>query len=782
MDYLTDEEKKRQQQTGQITAPSGQAVGGQPAAGGTAPTLNAENKVAGSGRFQNLQKFISSNQGAGQQLGNKISQDIQGNQQNVQNKINQQQQNIKNAVETEKTRFQNAQGLAGQAGQDASTFVSNAPNKQLLQDAISGKFQQQQVNDLSGLQNDLSGLQRKSQQVGNEQGRFDLLRQNFNLPSYSKGAQRVDQLLLQTAPDALNSLTNLAQQTSQQTGALQDLQASIDPTNTELGNLAATTAEDINNRLSGDISAKRQSYGQRAGEALTGLQGQRSAIENKFRNATPLSEQEMDVLSIPMSQRDNFNTLIALRGPDILNKITVLNANKSTYDITGDALNTYNNAKLMDSVGDTGFISGIQYRRDPRFQLAEYLKQINADEFNEDAATTVDEAEDVNILNQLLGKGDVYLQDRINKLPKNIGYDYNTAINRALSDLAPQYEYGSENESITEKPQPRSDVYQNPFEVIAENPELTKVLNIAGPVGDAAQYLYGELPNSIMTPVQEGFRNVSDKLPAPLGQMARTGDDMMQEISTSAGTTISNDLRNLLEGNIEEKIAGVGDSVAGHAQNSYNTAFNLKNILTSSAQAPMNKLIGEIPDGPLRDLISAPIEIERKISELTQKLTNKGLDIGGNAIKSIARSVGSFFCFIKGTTVEMADGSRKNIEDIKLGDVVALGGRVLAHGQGYSDSIYDYNGIKASEGHTVYHRGEFMRLKNCPDARFYTNEETVVYPICTEEHLIVSNAKIFTDTYEHENQDLTYDEIIYELNSDTNKIILVEDYLYKRTR
>jgi len=687
MDYLNDEEKKKQQQQGQVSAPSGQVVTGQPVQGQSvqAPADNA-NKVAGSGRFQNLQKFIGANQGAGQQLGSKISQDITKNQQNVQNKIDTQQQNIKNAVEAEKTRMQSAQGLVTQATQDASTFLGNDQNKQQLQSALSGQYQQQEVNNLPELQQNLQGLQQKAAQVGSEGGRFDLLRQNFGLPSYSRGAARLDQLLLQTAPDALNQISSTAQKTSQQQTALSGLQDLTTASNTDLNALATSTADSLNSTLMGDITNKRGAIGQRAQDALTGLQGKKTAIEEKLKTATALSSEEMDALGIPAAQRTVFNELVSLRGPEILNRITVQNADNTKYDITGDALSSYQKANLLDRVNN-GVISEMEYRRDPRLQMAQYLKDIDASQFNEQNAVSADEMEDINMLNQLLGKGDVY--QKPGSLPGTLGYDYSTAIGRGLSDIAPQYTYGEQTGEFTD--QATGSTFGSLLPALMANPE--------------AAALYGL--NPMVT-------------------------------SSMLGADVAN------------------TAVVQPALNTINSVANM---------AP----------APLRIAAAAPLELSRVAA-------NVASDVASKAAKTVSNAVSSIFCFAKDTMVEMADGTEKAIQDIKLGDVVALGGRVVAHGSGYCDSIYDYKGIKASESHTVYHYGEFMRLKNCPDAKFYTNEETVVYPICTERHLIVSNAKIFTDTYEHDDQDLTYEEIIYELNSDHKKIILVEDYLYKRTR
>lgn len=687
MDILNpqDEEEKKKVQSGQITAANGQVVTGQstaPVAPGIAPaggqptSTVSQNKVAGSGKFQNLQKFMTANEGGGEELGNKIKQDITQSQQNVQGKIDPQQQNITNAVAAEKTRLQNVKNLVTQATQDASTFVGDVNNKQQIQAALAGNFQQQSIAEMPDIQKNLQGLNQKAQQVGSESGRFDLLRQNFALPNYSKGATRVDQLLLQAAPGVLNQISSLAQDTSKQNDAFTGLQNLTGASNKDLETLAESTAQDINSRLAGDITSKRGVISQRAKDAYTGLQEQRSAIESKLKTATALSNEDMDSLGIPANERKVFNELVSLRGPEILNRITVQNTDNSRYDITGDALKAYEQSNLLDSIG-SGFIAEKEFRPDPKLEMAKYLKTLDEAQFNENNVVNAEEMEDINILNQLLGKGDVY--QGVGTLP-GLGYDYRTAIGKGLAEIAPKYRYDSAVGEIADE----------------EGKKLNSVLDI----------LKDDPKLALMLP----------------GMLGLAGGQEILDLNTKATKKV---------GELNKKY--------------------------------MPK--------PLRVLTAPAIDLSAKITGATSK-----------AATSLTRAASNLFCFAKGTSIEMADGSRKNIEDIKLGDIVALGGRVVAHGMGYCESVYEYKGIKASESHTVYHRGEFMRLKNCLEAKYFTNEETIVYPICTENHLLVSDAKIFTDTYEHENQDLTYDEIIYELNSDTNKIVMVEDYLYKRTR
>ena len=58
-------------------------------------------------------------------------------------------------------------------------------------------------------------------------------------------------------------------------------------------------------------------------------------------------------------------------------------------------------------------------------------------------------------------------------------------------------------------------------------------------------------------------------------------------------------------------------------------------------------------------------------------------------------------CFLAGTMVSMADGTRQAIETIELGAQLALGGMVFAVGRFLVKDLYDYKGIKVAGSHMV---------------------------------------------------------------------------------
>ena len=93
-------------------------------------------------------------------------------------------------------------------------------------------------------------------------------------------------------------------------------------------------------------------------------------------------------------------------------------------------------------------------------------------------------------------------------------------------------------------------------------------------------------------------------------------------------------------------------------------------------------------------------------------------------------------CHVEGTKVLMADGLFKNIEDIRLGDVVEFGGKVVGVGQVLTkEDIYELNEEQFTASHLIFDKNtkSYRPAKEISVTSLVsTDKETVVYPICTE--------------------------------------------------
>jgi len=110
-------------------------------------------------------------------------------------------------------------------------------------------------------------------------------------------------------------------------------------------------------------------------------------------------------------------------------------------------------------------------------------------------------------------------------------------------------------------------------------------------------------------------------------------------------------------------------------------------------------------------------------------------------------------CFIKGTLITMADGTKKPVEQVDLGDEVAVGGKVFAVGRFLNTELYDYKGIKVSGSHMVNEEGDWMRVRDTKHGKSLGNDENTVYVFGSENRRILINDILFTDYFEIEDQE-----------------------------
>lgn len=105
-------------------------------------------------------------------------------------------------------------------------------------------------------------------------------------------------------------------------------------------------------------------------------------------------------------------------------------------------------------------------------------------------------------------------------------------------------------------------------------------------------------------------------------------------------------------------------------------------------------------------------------------------------------------CFIAGTMITMHDGSLKPVEQVDIGDAVAVGGKVFATGKFLIDNLYDYNGIQVSGTHMVKEDGAWTRVEDSRIGRSLGDDEVIVYVFGNENRRIIINGTEFTDYFE----------------------------------
>lgn len=158
--------------------------------------------------------------------------------------------------------------------------------------------------------------------------------------------------------------------------------------------------------------------------------------------------------------------------------------------------------------------------------------------------------------------------------------------------------------------------------------------------------------------------------------------------------------------------------------------------------------------------------------------TAVGTAIGNAVAGPIGGFVGGFiggtvFCFVDGTPVIMADGSHKNVEDIKLGDDLLLGGKVFGVGTAYCDEIVNYKNAVLSAKHAVFEDGKWLRAEESEHSiPIEVEGQVVVYPIVCANNVLCTPWFISADVFEvpEEMQEgLTSESAIEWLNSQVER-------------
>lgn len=184
--------------------------------------------LGNTGRAANLQKYIQANQGAGGLMGSAIQDKAIASGEGIQaegtkageefsGKLGGYETDLGTSAGTANALFQNPL----EANDDQRKQFSSLYGGGLL-----GNVQGMNTAGITGAR-DKYGATLGGYETGldTEDGRYDLLRSTFNRPNYTQGAQRLDQMLLQTDPSAIkNARAGIGQAKTAGLGALNKLE------------------------------------------------------------------------------------------------------------------------------------------------------------------------------------------------------------------------------------------------------------------------------------------------------------------------------------------------------------------------------------------------------------------------------------------------------------------------------------------------------------------------------------------------------------------------------
>jgi hypothetical protein len=727
--------------------------------------------------FTNINRVLTANQG--NRLGSSVAGGVSNQVQDVRNQTQQSQQKFqeeanKNRLDTDDARNKRDEviGRFGQSGNNDSLAGTQEVANQVGQNQVQQNEQQsgvrkpivsqqeiqdftkyrtgtytgpQQLNDFQSLLGNASETQQLGDLTRSSGGRQELLRRFVGGEGYNQGQQRLDNLLLgQSGTQGLNEARRNTR----------GLEQDVSQANTQ----ASNQAQEYVNRA--------KMFGE---ETVGKLNEARDPISNEIdKQLAALQQEEQNRQGFYKNIQD---TLLGQGEAGKLDRMTQLGLGLQSAMDAG----FITQAQANQMLGEGGLIGRAESIGLNTNQLInERLKDIAAQNLNRGGAANAEMEEKISTLDRLLGKQgtDVeFNQAGENYIKGGMNFDLDSLNDYITKSEREKY---ANDQAKLDKLEAYNQRYLN-----------QAMANAQGAVGSGMQAVGGGL-NQMLNP--ESFYN-----PGEMGQ--NLGD--IQEGGANALISGSNALAQkdnaILEGLTKLNIGG--NSLANTAGGKQLLkAIELKSKLENEATKNASQFTGSMADGT-RDLMSGNIiggiggitgltggiDLTKNLtsnltSELNKALSNIG--IGGGGFKISAPKIR--ICFAGSTKILMENGKYKNIKDLKLGDKVALGGKIMGLGEGYGDELYNYNGVKVTGGHTVYEDGKWVRVENS-EKGYPIGKEEIVYPVTTENHLLVTDGQVWADMDEvDDTYEKTDTEILEELNNNTFRNKKIDKFIKEK--
>jgi hypothetical protein len=314
-----EKDKIQQQQNAEQPAPTQLASGGgafidqQPAAPQSPQGQPVQQKQAGSGRFQNLQKYIQANQPGAQQIGQKVQQNVAKQSEKVTQNIGQANTQLMSGAQKELGRLEQGKEAISKALQTPSEYASDEEKFKQFQQYRKGISEAQDIQNLSQLQNQAADIGSLAKATASEQGRLGLLRNTFANKGYGQGAARLDQLLLQANPNNLRQLSQATRAShAQQEANIASLQKQKEDYNKQIAEQAEARKQEAVSGLESNIGAKESELTTKASQG----QAQQDLLEKYAKSAF---EKGGEFSSAKLSEEDKIKAgMQELTAQDIL--------------------------------------------------------------------------------------------------------------------------------------------------------------------------------------------------------------------------------------------------------------------------------------------------------------------------------------------------------------------------------------------------------------------------------------------------------------------------------
>jgi hypothetical protein len=321
--------------------------------------LNGAAKPQGSGQFTNIQKYLTANKTAGQNIANSIGNTYDKNTKKEKDNYSDQNSQIAQNINNSKQALQQGQGFLNTTKQIGSDIAANTgedkynaagPGVQSATDFRNsndyGKFQTFQAgnavnnNDLNFRQQNLQNSNSKLSQaanalygnVQNDQGRLNILQKQFQAnPQYTQGQQSLDNLFLQKGglPSLTNKLgtevsnyktqaSNLAQQGKDISGINQTESSLIGDLSSQTGANASAFTNMLQSYIPG-INKARDAEVAAVQQQLTNARTNQTAT---------FTDDQLSKLGVNKGPQQVFNTF---KGVNDLRDVANVGANANTF-------------------------------------------------------------------------------------------------------------------------------------------------------------------------------------------------------------------------------------------------------------------------------------------------------------------------------------------------------------------------------------------------------------------------------------------------------------------
>lgn len=772
-------------------------------AGQVAPGVIARNaQPAGTGsKFQGLRSFLGANQGEAQKLGGAAAGVVQKQGQQANQNIQKTQTGIQGQVTNEQNRLNQAGQYANtikaagqdqplQQGSNIQTSPQLGTNTQALQSLTdknfndiqqlrNAQFQNQDISNLGDLQANIDKTKELANLTQNQAGRGQLLKQGLGLRNYSGQANLSDQLLLGTNNQALNQAKQTGLQTAQEaSGNLGNLQTFTQAQNEQLKNTALEKQGLINTSLDeankGVLSSvdkqvaalnaedqKRQQVGTGIRDILAGnakkADGSAYSKDEAIQQALQMG---LDNKLINESDMSNIGQAIKKLNTPVQSLIRqVTNTDKGGYLGYGAKAGsstsiTPGSMKFSDLDMRDLLNKGLNFQT---AAPATREQAINKDQFNRLQALSKLSQRNSDV-SQMSDFQKSQLGFNVNDINRKVDEDIARLNNEKLIDI------GSVDLENADK--------------------LRRTLTpTAAEASTDSQQDIAMLANSQATPEQRAMA-IAKLSAAPQRAMAGegiiAGQNAMADVNSSVNNTFNpNTYKDPLNANVIPTRTATGNITS--AQNLANSVPGISNAMNAPLPggSSINSSIDQIRDimsqgSVMRTQQAAAQKAAADAAGYKKMLENAARDFGSmdaakewasNQVSGIGNTLSNIFCHLGGLLVDMADGSKKLIQDLKVGDETCQGGKILFFGSTIAtDLVYNYQDVLVTAKHAVKENNVWVRVENSREAIVTDIYKPVVYFFETENHIFIANGIVWADFFESENHSLSNDESLNELN------------------